>query len=154
MKLNQNISTAKHNIYQHFPLKATSITKKHSSSKGRHSMAECILNDVSAASLHSPDNLLGIWCTAWKCFRKSESVNSLITNLTSEGSAVHPSGEPYLTFLLGWAQHLYVQQIIFFWDWKMMYMFQTFYSSNSSRNITKFWGLIYLNSRQCNLSEW
>lgn len=74
MKLMQRISRALHYIYQHFISKATSSTIKHSSSKGRRSMAEYILNDVSAATLHSPDSILGIWCTAWKSSRKSERV--------------------------------------------------------------------------------
>ena len=74
MKLIQSISRARHYIYQHFLSKATSSTTKHNRSKGRRSMAEYILNDASAATLHSPDNLLGIWCTAWKRFRKSERV--------------------------------------------------------------------------------
>lgn len=59
MKLMQSISIARHYIYQYFLSKATSSTTKRNSSKGRHSMAEYILNDVSAAALHSPDNLLG-----------------------------------------------------------------------------------------------
>lgn len=68
----QSISRARRYIYQHVLSKANSSTTKHSSSKGRHSMAEYILNDVPAATLHSPDSLLGMSCTPWKCFRKSE----------------------------------------------------------------------------------
>lgn len=76
MKFLQGISRARQSIHQHFLSNTTSSTMKNSSSNDRCSIAEYILNDVSATTIHSPDNLLGIWCTAWKPSKKSERVNS------------------------------------------------------------------------------
>lgn len=107
---------------------------------------------MPATTIHSPDNLLGIWYTAWKASRKSETVNSWITYLMSTGSVVHPSDESYLAFLLGGVQHLCFQQIIFL-KLKMMYVFQTFYLSNCSRNISFLRSWIYLIWRLFNFYE-